>query len=130
MARYAPILYGRDLPEIPGRYENNHTDVPLLAYHTSTPPDAAGNRTIEYTMIWSNEDEGTDTPALMARWGRTTDIEWIYRVEVDADGNRVDGTGVYQAPAHASVHVRFTGFPALFVVIETTTGKHPPGFPA
>ena len=29
-ARYAPILYGRDLPEIPGRYENNSTDVPLL----------------------------------------------------------------------------------------------------
>ena len=81
-ARYAPILYGRDLPEIPGRYENNATDVPLLAYHTiATGED--GNTTIEYTMIWSNEDGGTNTPALMARWGRTTDIEWIYRVVLD-----------------------------------------------
>ena len=37
-------------------------------------------------MIWSNEDGGTNTPALMARWGRTTDIEWIYRVVLDRAG--------------------------------------------
>src|SRR5690242_6403131 len=85
VSQYAPILYGRDLPEIPGRFENNHTDAPLLAYHTITK-DAAGNTTIEYTVIWSNEDEGTDTAALMARWGRTTDIEWIYRVTLDRRG--------------------------------------------
>ena len=47
---------------------------------TTRAPTPQGNRTIEYTMIWSNEDGGTNTPALMARWGRTTDIEWIYRV--------------------------------------------------
>lgn len=58
-------------------------------------------------MVWSNEDGGTDTPALMARWGRTTDIEWIYRVEVDASGRRVDGTAVYQAPMHLTL--KFTG---------------------
>jgi hypothetical protein len=97
VARYAPILYGRDLPEIAGRYENNHTDAPLLAYHT-TAADSQGNRTIEYTTIWSNEDGGTNTPALMARWGRTTDIEWIYRVVVDAQGNRV--SDAYQAANH------------------------------
>jgi hypothetical protein len=99
VARYAPILYGRNLPEIPGAYENNHTDVPLLAYHT-TAADAQGNRTIEYTTIWSNEDGGTNTPALMARWGRTTDIEWIYRVTVDRDGNRV--SDAYQAANHVT----------------------------
>jgi hypothetical protein len=98
IARYAPVLYGRNLPEIPGRYENNHTDVPLLAYHTSTAPDASGNRTLEYTVIWSNEDEGTDTPALMARWGRSTDIEWIYRVTVDRAGRRI--ADEYQAANH------------------------------
>jgi hypothetical protein len=97
VARYAPVLYGRDLPEIPGRYENASTDVPLLAYHT-TGADAQGNRTIEYTTIWSNEDGGTNTPALMARWGRTTDIEWIYRVTVDANGDRV--SDAYQAANH------------------------------
>jgi hypothetical protein len=100
VARFAPILYGRDLPEIPGAYENNHTDVPLLAYHTSAP-DTAGHRTIEYTVIWSNEDGGTNTPALMARWGRTTDIEWIYRVTVDAAGRRL--SDAYQAANHQTL---------------------------
>jgi hypothetical protein len=100
VARYAPVLYGRNLPEIPGEFENNHTDVPLLAYHTSSP-DAAGNRTIEYTVIWSNEDGGTNTPALMARWGRTTDIEWIYRVTVDPAGRRL--ADAYQAANHATL---------------------------
>jgi hypothetical protein len=100
VARYAPILYGRNLPEIAGAYENNHTDVPLLGYHTSSA-DAAGNRTIEYTVVWSNEDGGTNTPALMARWGRTTDIEWIYRVTVDAQGRRL--SDAYQAANHATL---------------------------
>ena len=36
--------------------------------------------------MWSNEDGGTPTPALMAQWGRTTDIEWVYRVEVERQG--------------------------------------------
>ena len=59
----------------------------MLAYHASHARRADGTRTIEYTVIWSNEDGGTNSPALMARWGRTTDIEWIYRVRVDAAGN-------------------------------------------
>jgi hypothetical protein len=103
-ARYAPVLYGRDLPEIPGRYENNATDVPLLAYHTIAT-GADGNTTIEYTMIWSNEDGGTNTPALMARWGRTTDIEWIYRVVLDPAGRIASEQ--YQAPNHETK--TFTG---------------------
>ena len=86
--RYAPILYGRNLPEISGRYENNYTDVPLVEYVTAAT-DEKGRLVLEYSMIWSNEDGGTDTPALMARWGRTTDIEWIYRVTVDKKGKRV-----------------------------------------
>jgi hypothetical protein len=103
-ARYAPILYGRDLPEIPGRYENASTDVPLLEYHTEQR-DTQGRTTLEYTMIWSNEDGGTNTPALMARWGRTTDIEWIYRIVLAADGSIVSEE--YQAPNHETK--QFTG---------------------
>ena len=98
-ARHAPILYGRDLPEIPGRYENVRTDVPLLAYHTTASD--GGRTTIEYTVIWSNEDGGTNTPALMARWGRTTDIEWIYRVTLAPDG-RLESP-VYQAHDHQTL---------------------------
>ena len=111
VARHAPILYGRDLPEIPGRYENNATDVPLLAYHTRSAA-ADGTTTIEYTTIWSNEDGGTNTPALMARWGRTTDIEWIYRVVLDARGRITREE--YQAPNHETKP--FTG---------AKEGRHP-----
>ena len=103
--KYSPILYGRDLPEIPGQYENNYTDVPLLTYHTVSTDPASGNITIEYTVIWSNEDGGTNTPALMARWGRSTDIEWIYRVTLNPQGNIV--SEFYQAPNHATLP--FTG---------------------
>jgi hypothetical protein len=103
-ARLSPIVVGRDIPEVPGVYENNHTDVPMLAYHTTTT-DEQGRTVIEYTEIWSNEDGGTNTPALMARWGRTTDIEWIYRVTLGADGRPV--SEVYQAPNHATLP--FTG---------------------
>jgi hypothetical protein len=103
VARHAPILYGRDLPEIAGRYENAHTDVPMLAYHAAS--SANGRTTIEYTTIWSNEDGGTNTPALMARWGRTTDIEWIYRVTLAPNG-RVE-SAVYHGPNHETLP--FTG---------------------
>ena len=102
--RHSPIIYGRDLPEIPGQYENNYTDVPLLTYHEVTH-DGAGNTVIEYTEIWSNEDGGTNTPALMARWGRTTDIEWIYRVTLDPSGRVL--SEYYQAPNHQTLP--FTG---------------------
>jgi hypothetical protein len=41
----------------------------------------------------------------MARWGRTTDIEWIYRVTLDRRGRKV--SDAYQAPNHATLP--FTG---------------------
>jgi hypothetical protein len=78
--------------------------VPLIAYHTIAT-GADGNTTIEYTVIWSNEDGGTNTPALMARWGRTTDIEWIYRVTLAPDGS-VE-SAVYHGPNHETLP--FTG---------------------
>jgi hypothetical protein len=116
VARYAPILYGRNLPTVPGAFENVNTDVPMLAYHVAST-DAQGNRVIEYTMTWSNEDGGTNTPSLMARWGRTTDIEWLYRVTVDANGNRI--TDAYQSSGHGTLPfdgIRENDHPLLQVV--------------
>ena len=98
--RFSPILYGRNLPNIPGAYENNYTDVPLMMYHTQSK-NANGNITIQYTVICSNEDGGTNTPALMARWGRTTDIEWIYRVTLDPNHKVISEK--YQSPGHGTV---------------------------
>ena len=73
---HAPILYGRD--------ESRSSDTPLWMYH-EIARDAAAT-TIQYTIIFSNEDGGTAADALMARWGRLTDIEWVYCVTLDVNG--------------------------------------------
>lgn len=111
---HAPVLYGRNGADSGGPYQNAYTDTPLVAWHEDVPAATAGHRLLTYSYIWSNEDGGTSTPQLMARWGRTTDIEWIYQVEVDAAGHRVPGTAVIQAPNH--VTLPFTG---------TYEGDHP-----
>ncbi len=74
----APIVLAR--PDTVGRF----SDVPLLTYCTRGR-DGSG-AFLEYTVVFSNEDGGTSTRDLMARWGRTTDIEYIYRVWLDAAG--------------------------------------------
>ena len=73
----APVLYARK--NTIGRF----SDVPLLMY---AEPDGDA---LVYTVVFSNEDGGTSTRALMARWGRTTDIEYVYRVS--AGGAIVQG---------------------------------------
>jgi hypothetical protein len=101
---HAPVLYGRNGTggTSTGPFQNAATDTPLVAWHEDVPATTPGHRLLTYSYIWSNEDGGTSTPQLMARWGRTTDIEWIYQVEVDADGRRVPGTAVFQAPNHVT----------------------------
>lgn len=99
---HAPVLYGRNGIASGGPYQNAVTDTPLVAWHEDVPAATPGHRLLTYSYIWSNEDGGTSTPQLMARWGRTTDIEWIYQVEVDAAGHRVPGTAVIQAPNHVT----------------------------
>src|SRR4029077_62079 len=47
-----------------------------------------------------NEDGGTATDRLMATWGRTTDIEYVYGVELDGAGRVVSEQ--VQGPAHES----------------------------
>lgn len=93
--RFSPVLYGRDLVSDD---ESVYTDVPLLMWHEI---DTVGsNKWIEYSMIWSNEDGGTNSISLMSRWGRTTDIEWIYRVKVDPGGNVLEE--YFQGPGHST----------------------------
>ncbi|GAA2098562.1 hypothetical protein GCM10009780_46900 [Actinomadura alba] len=104
--RHAPIVVGRTLPLLGDAFQNARTDTPLIGWHEERPATAPGHRVFEYSVIWSNEDGGTNSPALMARWGRTTDIEWVYRVEVDAKGERVGGTGVYQAANHQTLQFK------------------------
>jgi len=91
---HAPIIYGRK--------DANRTDVPLLMYHEKW---AKGDHiVIQYTIIFSNEDGGTPPQGLMARWGRLTDIEWCYRVELDEEGEVVREE--YQGDGHETVKFR------------------------
>jgi hypothetical protein len=121
VAQHAPILYGRDLPSVAGRYENNHTDAPLLGYHT-TAKDRAGRTTITYWALWSGADAVTDPAALLARTGRTADTEWVYRVTLDKRSRKL--SEAYQGPDHTAVS--FTGarersHPLLKVATEDNT---------
>jgi hypothetical protein len=75
----APILYAR--PDTVGKY----TDVPVFMWY-DIEPTARGTR-FRYSVIFTNEDGGTPADRLMATWGRTTDIEYLYSVELDHQGN-------------------------------------------
>lgn len=80
-----------------------NSDLPLLVYCERLVEN--GVTVLQYTVIFSNEDGGTSTRALMARWGRTTDIEYVYRVFLDGKGQAVKRT--YQGKDH--VDTAFTG---------------------
>jgi hypothetical protein len=74
----APFLYAR--ANTLGRF----TDTPVLMWY-ETEPTSRGTR-YRYSVIFTNEDGGTPTDRLMATWGRTTDIEYVYSVEVNQAG--------------------------------------------
>lgn len=67
----SPVLSQR--PNTIDRY----SDVPLLMYYEVSHPNKEETQ-VRYTAVFSNEDGGTPTAALMARWGRAADIEWVY----------------------------------------------------
>ena len=56
------------------------SDLPLLMYAEDVAEGPS--RWLRYSVIFSHEDGGTPGVALMARWGRTTDIELAYEVEL------------------------------------------------
>lgn len=95
---HAPLIYGRNLTH---PYESSFTDTPLVLFYYCDQHDD-GTMTIEYHMIFSHEDGGTVADELMSKWGRTSDIEWAYRVKVDQHGKRIleDETETYQGADH------------------------------
>jgi len=108
---HAPVLHAR--PNTIGRF----TDVPLLMWYETAP--TRRGRSYRYSVIFSNEDGGTATDRLMATWGRTTDVEFVYGVELDASGRAI--AEEFQGPDH--VVARFRGrhevrHPVEFVVTD------------
>lgn len=100
----APILHAR--PNTLGRF----TDLPLVMWYEIVP--TSRGRQFRYSVIFSNEDGGTATDRLMATWGRTTDIEFVYGVELD-DNDRVLAEE-FQGPGHE---------------VPPFTGRHEAGHP-
>ncbi|MGH9175300.1 MAG: hypothetical protein ACRD1H_13135, partial [Vicinamibacterales bacterium] len=100
----APFVYAR--PNTVGRF----TDLPVFMWY-ELEPTPRGTR-YRYSMIFTNEDGGTPTDRLMATWGRTTDIEYLYSVEVDRKGVIVAED--FQGPDHEVLP--FAG---------TREGRHP-----
>jgi hypothetical protein len=89
---HAPVLYAR--PDTIGHF----SDIPLLMYvETERNQETTLYR---YTVIFSNEDGGTQSAALMARWGRTTDIEWVIETTIDAQGKILKS--VFQGANHVT----------------------------
>ncbi len=77
LKRHAPILYQR------ADTAGTENDIPLLMYCEWDKSD----NSLTYTVIFSNEDGGTSSRDLMARWGRATDIEYVYKVWLKPDGS-------------------------------------------
>ncbi len=88
--KLAPIVYAR--PDTVGKY----TDVPVFMWY-EIEPTARGTR-YRYSVIFTNEDGGTPADRLMATWGRTTDIEYLYSVELDRKGDILEDD--IQGPEH------------------------------
>ena len=104
----APVLHAR-----PGTVER-FSDVPLAAY-VEALPENSGYR---YTIVFSHEDGGTPTDRLMATWGRSTDIEFVYESERTPDGTVRQ---VYQGPKHEILPFRGTRLgrhPVLWVATD------------
>jgi hypothetical protein len=104
---HAPIIFGRlrrhrDNANSAGNWRDSdmrYSGVPLLlAYESRTAfnKNAKENRDrlnagqeLQYTVFFSTENGGASPQALLHLWGRYTDIEWAYRVELDGNGKRL-----------------------------------------
>ena len=88
---HAPVL------ELRADTIGEQTDLPLYAY--AEREQSSAESTWRYTVVFSNEDGGTPTRALLARWGRTTDIEQVY--EVSTSAGRI-AREAFQGPDHVT----------------------------
>lgn len=87
---HSPFLYAR------ANTIDRFTDLPLLMYYEILH-EGEHDLIVRYSAIFTNEDGGTQTAALMSRWGRATDIEWVLQLRVRA-GKIVEET--YQGIEH------------------------------
>jgi len=86
--QHAPFLRAR-----PGTVEQ-FSDFPLVMYAEHDVRGETGQTyRFQYTVIFTNEDGGTPTDRLMATWGRTTDIEFVYGLPADKPAGEIQAEG-------------------------------------
>jgi hypothetical protein len=90
----APFIYAR--PNSIDKF----SDIPLIVYYEIFN-EPSGIKRIRYSVIFSHEDGGTKGKALMARWGRMTDIEWIYEIKINQKGEKI--SEIYQGANHETL---------------------------
>ncbi len=111
----APLLYLR--PDTIDKF----SDIPLLTYYEIfNEPENIWR--IRYTTIFTNEDGGTQSTALMARWGRMTDIEWVYEIRVRESGEIL--SGIYQAANHEVKNFKGQRFASHPVIFDATVNNN------
>jgi hypothetical protein len=108
---HAPLVQAR-----PGSLPR-FSDVPLVAWYETAATEVG--RRLRYSVVFSNEDGGTPPDRLMATWGRLTDIEYVYGVEIGEDG--AVRSSEYQGREHRLLPfggTREAAHPVLHVVTE------------
>ena len=68
--------------------------------------------------MFSNEDGGTPLDRLMATWGRATDIELVYSVQLDAAGGVRAATFQARTTSLPASRAGAGSHPVLYVVTE------------
>ncbi len=111
----APVIYLR--PNTIDKF----SDVPLLTFYEIFD-EPENIKRIRYTTIFTNEDGGTQSAALMARWGRMTDIEWIYEIRVRENGAIL--SEIYQAANHETKNFKGKRFGNHPLIMDATDNNN------
>ncbi len=124
--RHVPVIHYRALNS---PCDSLTTYTPLMLFYRTRATD--GTTSIEYHTIFSHEDAGTDLTGLLARWGHTVDIEWVFRVTFDGAARVI--MEEYQGPAHTTLRYRggrtMGGHPVLQVATLNGTVTDRPTCP-
>jgi hypothetical protein len=119
---YAPIVYAR--ADTLGHF----SDLPLVMWYEKLTEGS--DPLLQYSIVFSNEDSGTPTDELMARWGRASDIEYIYRITFNTAGQLQKET--FQGMEHDErlFHGRKVGHHPLILVATPNNCFADTGFSA
>jgi hypothetical protein len=92
------------------QYTNRYTDLPMLmSYRVYPDAKHAGNTDIDYIIYYSDEDSGKSASTKSnddGNYGRSGDIEWVYRIEFDTNWSpvsRIIQTSLHIGPVSLGV---------------------------